>query len=190
LERYLVAAFAEVDPSSDGWRDMPQAEVAGAVGEYRFLADSLGSQYGCLYRDFVGDAGCRFLFENAQVAVRFGLTLLAGWQRRRPSMPGAVPLSLRVGLHFGACTPIDDGLTWIGRPLQLAQAVAEVAGRDEVSITSSVLELIDLPLYRFEERGRFALRGDPLGQRPLYRVSSFDRSRLATRPPEELTAED
>lgn len=190
MERYLVAAFAEVDPSSSGWRDMPQAEIAGAVGEYRFLADSLGSHYGCLHRDFTGDAGCRLLFENAQVAVRFGLTLLTGWQHRRPSTPGGALLSLRVGLHFGPCTQIDDGLNWIGRPLQLAQAVADVAGPDELYITSSVLELIDLPLYRFEERGRFALKGDPLGQRPLYRVWLFDRSRLATRPPEELTAED
>ncbi len=190
MERYLIAAFAEVEPSSPAWRDMARAEVAGAIGEYRFLADSLGSQYGCLFRDFVGDGGCRFLFENAEVAVRFGLGLVAAWRRTRPSSPAGPPLSLRLGCHFGQCTQLDAASTWIGRPLQLAQAVANVARADELLITAGVLELIDLPLYRFEEAGSFALRGDHLAQRPLYRVLSFDRSRLDTRPTEELTAEE
>jgi tetratricopeptide (TPR) repeat protein len=190
VERYLIAAFAEVEPSSPAWRAMARAEVAGAVGEYRFLADSLGSQYGCLYRDFIGDSACRFLFENAEVAVRFGLALLAAWRQTRPSPSAAVPLSLRLGCHFGQCTHLEDASTWIGRPLQLAQAVAAVASADELLITGNVLELIDLPLYRFEEAGNSELKGDYLRQRPLYRVLSFDRTRVDTRPQKERTAEE
>jgi len=190
VERYLIAAFAEVEPSSAAWRDMARAEVAGAIGEYRFLADALGSQYGCLYRDFIGDGGCRFLCENAEVAVRFGLALLAAWRRTRPSTPAGAPLGLRLGCHFGECTQLDAASTWIGRPLQLAQAVAGVAGADEMLITGNVLELIDLPLYRFEEAESSEFKGDYLAQRPLYRVVSFDRSRVETRPPEERTAEE
>lgn len=190
MEKYLAAAFAEVEPASPAWHDMARAEVAGVIGEYRFLADALGSQYGCLYRDFIGDGGCRFLFEDAEIAVRFALALLAAWQRTRPSSPTGGPLGLRLGCHFGQCTQLDAASTWIGRPLQLAQAVAGAAGADELLITGNVLELIDLPLYRFEAAGTAEFRGDYLAQRPLYRVLSFDRSRVESRPPEALTAEE
>ncbi len=190
MDRYLVALFAELELSSPAWRDMARAEVAGLIGEFRFLADSVAGQYGTLCREFVGEEGCRLLFENAEVAVRFSLALIAAWRQAWPASPGATQVALRVGGHFGECTQIRDSSAWIGRPLHLAQAVAGAAPPGQLYVTAGVIELIDLPLYRFEEAGSFELKGDYVANRPLYRVLSLDRSRLDTKLPEELTPEE
>ena len=65
-----------------------------------------------------------------------------------------------------------------------------VAEPDTLLVTQMVLELIDLPYYDFGEAGLHELKGDILGQRPLYRLFSVNETAMAERVVSELTAED
>ena len=70
----------------------------------------------------------------------------------------------------------------MGRPgVDLARPVAEAAGLDEVYTTGNVLDVVDLPLYDFEEMGSRTLQGDLLPHRTLYRVTSFNEAAPASR---------
>lgn len=166
--------------------------MVAIIAEYRYLAQSIASQYGRRHENFAGD-GHLFLFESADVAVHFGLKLIAFWKQRRRfllSAHGAPEIPLRVGCHFGECTELHDPGAWIGRAVNLAKRVEDSAAPDTLLVTESVIDLIDLPFYDFEEAGKHALKGDHLPQRQLYRLISVDDAALAAKPLEELTAGD
>jgi Flp pilus assembly protein TadD len=166
--------------------------MVAIIAEYRYLAQSIASQYGRRHENFAGD-GHLFLFESADAAVHFGLKLIAFWKQRRRSLlasQSSLELPLRIGCHFGECTLMADDGDWIGRAINLAKRVEDSAMSDSMFVTQSVLELIDLPIYEFEEIGSFVLKGDFLPQRPLYRLISVDQGALAEKPVEELTAGD
>ena len=76
-------------------------------------------------------------------------------------------MSLRLGCHFGECTQLEGGDAWIGRALNLAKRVEESAEPGSLYATENVLELVDLPLYEFEEKGSYFLKGDHLRSRIL-----------------------
>jgi hypothetical protein len=61
---------------------------------------------------------------------------------------------------------------------------------DSFFVTQTVLELIDLPFYDFQEAGLHELKGDFLPERPLYRLSSVDHVAMAERPVDSMSAED
>lgn len=184
MSKYLAVAFSDLERHSIAWGSVPRDQMIAVVAEYRYLAERLASTYGCLYLEWTGD-GHMFLFENADSAVRFGLELVDEWKRAgaEPSLP------LRVGCHFGECTPMD-GAGWIGRGNSIAKRVEGEAASDSVYVTESVLDLLDLPLYGFEHAGSFRLKGDALDERSLYAVRLFDREALEERAPEQLSAED
>jgi Tfp pilus assembly protein PilF len=161
--------------------------MVATIGEYRYLAESLAGQYGALYREWAGD-GHMFLFESADTAVQFGLRLLERWGKREDG--GREPLALRVGCHFGECTPMDEGEGWIGRANAIAKRTESEASPNSLFVTESVLDLIDLPLYSFEESATLVLKGDYLPKRTLYRVSDLDRRALEAKSKEELNAEE
>jgi class 3 adenylate cyclase len=142
---------------------VPRSAMVGIIAEYRYLAQSIASQYGRRHENFAGD-GHLFLFETADVAVHFGLKLIAFWKQRRRSLLAshkALELPLRVGCHFGECTQISDD-AWIGRAINLAKQVEDSAATDSLFVTQSVVDLIDLPFYQFDEAGPHALKGDYL----------------------------
>lgn len=166
--------------------------MVGIIAEYRYLAQSIASQYGRRHENFAGD-GHLFLFESADVAVHFGLKLIGFWKQRRRSLlasHNAPELPLRVGCHFGECTQLGDADAWVGRAINLAKQVEDSAAPDSFFVTQSVVDLIDLPFYEFDEAGMHELKGDYLPQRNLYRLLSVDQAALEQRPEEELTAED
>jgi len=189
---YFAIVFCDLQRHSLAWRRVPRAAMVAIIAEYRYLAQSIAGQYGRRHENFAGD-GHLFLFESADVAVHFGLTLIAFWKHRRRfllSAHGAPELPLRVGCHFGECTELDDPGAWIGRAVNLAKQIEDSAAPDTLFVTESVVDLIDLPLYDFEEAGNHALKGDHLPQRRLYHLISVDGAALAARPAEELTAID
>jgi tetratricopeptide (TPR) repeat protein len=192
VSNYFAAVFSDLERHSLVWSRLPRERMVATIAEYRYLAQSIAGQYGRRHENFAGD-GHLFLFESADAAVHFALKLIAYWKQRRRRLAAtdvAPELRLRLGCHFGECTELDGGDAWIGRAINLAKRVEENAAPDSLLVTESVLELIDLPLYQFEEAGVHALKGDYLRQRQLYRLLSVDEAALAERPPEKLTAED
>jgi Flp pilus assembly protein TadD len=166
--------------------------MVAIIAEYRYLAQSIASQYGRRHENFAGD-GHLFLFESADAAAHFGLKLIAFWKQRRRSLlasQNSLELPLRIGCHFGECTLMADDDDWIGRAINLAKRVEDSATPDSLFVTQSALELIDLPIYEFEEVGTFSLKGDFLPRRQLYRLISVDQDALAEKPVEQLTAGD
>ncbi|MFQ5954586.1 MAG: tetratricopeptide repeat protein [Kiloniellales bacterium] len=188
---YLVAVFSDLERHSDVWARTPRDEMVAVIAEYRFLAESMAAQYGSLHFNFTGD-GHLFLYESADAAVQFGLRLIDRWTQDEGSVSAERDLPripLRLGCHFGECTRLDDSDAWIGRAINLAKRVEGVAEANALFVTENVLELVDLPMYRFEAAGSHALQGDHLPQRVLYRIAALDEAALAAKPSEELTAE-
>jgi Flp pilus assembly protein TadD/class 3 adenylate cyclase len=192
MSSYFAVVFTDLVRHSLAWEKVPRNSMITIVAEYRYLAQSLASQYGRRHENFTGD-GHLFLFESADVAVHFGLKLIAYWKQRRRSLVAvrkAPDLPVRVGCHFGECSQLTDADAWIGRAINMAKRVESVADPDSLFVTQTILELIDLPFYDTSEAGIHQLKGDFLRQRQLYRLLSIDHTALAERPAEEMTAED
>ena len=192
MNRYFAVLFADLERHTDAWHRVPREQMVGVIAEYRYLAESLAGQYGCVYREWAGD-GHMFLFESVDAAVQFGLKLVDNWTIAETSLTAlrSLPhLPLRVGCHFGECTQLEGGDAWIGRGNAIAKRVESEAQSDAVYVTATVLDLLDLPVYTFEEVGTVALKGDYAGSRMLYRVVSFDQATLTDKPAAELSAED
>lgn len=165
--------------------------MVALIAEYRYLAESLAGQYGSAHHNFTGD-GHLFLFETADAAVQFGLKLISAWKESSLSLPaleGAPHMALRLGCHFGECVKLGHGEDWVGRAINLAKRVEDAAEPDSVYVTENILELVDLPLYRYAEAGSHVLKGDHLPRRTLYRVTGLDEAYQAERPTEQLDAQ-
>jgi tetratricopeptide (TPR) repeat protein len=177
--KYAAVVFADLERHSAAWTQIRREKMVSLIAEYRYLAESLASQYGSFHVEWAGD-GHMFLFESADAATRFGLHLIEEW---------GGSLALRLGCHFGECTPMS-GEGWIGRCNAIAKRVEAEAEPNSLFVTESVLDLLDLPVYEFEEAGAHALKGDHLPRRVLYRINALDRKALDSKPREELSAED
>jgi Tfp pilus assembly protein PilF len=192
MRSYFAVVFTDLVRHSFVWNRVPRTAMTTIIAEYRYLAQSIASQYGSRYENFTGD-GHLFLFESADVAAHFGLKVLAYWKHRRRSLLSvhkAPDLPIRVGCHFGECSQLAGADAWIGRAINIAKRVEEAAEPDSLFITETILELVDLPFYQFGEAGLHDLKGDLLPRRQLYRLLSIDHAALAERPPEEMSAED
>lgn len=192
MERYVAILFSDLERHSLEWSRIPRERMVAIIAEYRYMAESLAGQYGCLYQEWTGD-GHMFHFDSADAAAQFGLKLIDGWTIGSESLPSlsAYPqLPLRLGCHFGQCTKLEDSDAWIGRGNGVAKRVEGRAEPNTLFVTESVLDLLDVPLYEYEDRGAHTLKGDVVEARNLYRVLGFDPSLLESRPPEQLTAED
>lgn len=192
MTRYLNVVFSDLERHSFGWARIPRDDMVAIISEYRYLAESLASQYGCVYQEWAGD-GHMFLFESADAAVQFGLRLIESWKQARESVgsrSGHPPMALRLGCHYGDCTPLEGKTGWIGRGNSVAKRVEAEAGGDCLFATETVLDLIDLPLYEVSEAGTYTLKGDTLPRRTLYRLVSFDRAAFEAKPAAQLTAQE
>ena len=166
---YFAIVFSQLDRDASVWARTPRDRMAATIAEYKYLAESIASQYGSLHRNFTAD-GHLFLFEDADAAVRFSVKLIETW-RAVPLLADLPHVPLRIGCHFGECTLMVEGEWWTGRGIALARQIAGAARPDTIYLTGSVLDLMDLPLYRFEEVESRALEGDHLPHRTLYRVA-------------------
>ena len=63
MGRHLAVLFSDLERHSDAWHRVPRERMVAAIAEYRYVAESLAGQYGCLYREWAGD-GHMFLFES------------------------------------------------------------------------------------------------------------------------------
>lgn len=192
MSNYFAVVFTDLVRHSLVWGVVPRNAMSTIVSEYRFLAQSLAGQYGNRAENFTGD-GHLFLFDSADVAAHFGLKLIAYWRQRRRSlvaMSNAADLPLRIGCHFGECSQLAEADVWVGRAINVAKRIEASAEPDSFFVTQTILELIDLPYYAFDEVGIYALKGDVFSQRQLYRLTSVDYAALAGRPTEKMTAED
>jgi class 3 adenylate cyclase len=192
MTKYVVAVCCDLVKHSEAWKRIPHEPMAALLGEYKHLAEELASQYGSLHANFTGD-GHFVVFENADAAVRFGLTLVGRWRRAFDDSPAlrtyeAIPV--RVGVHFGHEAELDEGQSWVGRCGNLAKRIEGAASPDSVCVSEGLLDLIDLPLYRVSRVGARNLRGDHLTRRVLYRVDDFDEAVFSARPEPELAASD
>lgn len=192
MASYFAAVFTDLERHSDVWARTPRDRVVAIIAEYRYLAESMAAQYGSHHFNFTGD-GHLFLYESADAAVQFGLKLIDKWTANGSATAAAgrsVPrIPLRLGCHFGECTPLEGSDAWVGRAINLAKRVEGAAQPNTLLVTENVLELVDLPMYRFEAAGSHELKGDHLPQRVLYSITAMDESALALKPKEELTAE-
>ncbi len=155
MARYWAAVFTDLERHSLVWSQTPRDLMVGVVAEYRYLAESLASQFGSSYRKFTGD-GHLFLFEGADAAAQFGLDLITAWratQARTLLRDQVAHIPLRVGCHFGECMPLGDGEDWVGRAINLAKRVEDAAEPDTLYVTEGVLELLDVPVYSVEDVG-------------------------------------
>ncbi len=191
MKRYLAAVFSDLESHSLAWSRVGHAAMAATIAEYRNVAENLAGRYGCLHHNFTGD-GHLFLFDNADAVVQFALRLIRDWRsahERTLAGNDQERLALRMGCHFGHCERLEDGTSWVGRAIVLAKRVEDVAEPDTLFVTENLLELLDLPLYRFDAAGSHRLKGDHLPNRTLYRISDFDAAGLAKGRGSDLSAE-
>ena len=161
MAKYVVSVCSDLVKHSDAWRRIPREPMAALIGEYKHLAEELASQYGNLHTNFTGD-GHFLLFQNADAAVRFGLALVARWRQGfddSPALKGHEPLPLRVGIHFGDETQLDDEEAWVGRCGNVAKRIETKAEPDTAYVSEGLLDLIDLPLYKVSRIGLRSLKG-------------------------------
>jgi Flp pilus assembly protein TadD/class 3 adenylate cyclase len=192
MQSYFAVVFTDLVRHSLVWDKVPRNAMMTIIAEYRYLAQSIASQYGRRHENFTGD-GHLFLFESVDVAAHFGLKLIAYWKQRRRSLLAvhkAPDLPIRIGCHFGECSQIAGADDWVGRAINIAKRVEALAEPDTLFITQTILELVDLPYYDFSEAGFHELKGDFLPRRQLYRLHSVDHAAMAERRSEELSAED
>ena len=159
MQSYFAVVFTDLVRHSLIWERVPRNAMTTIIAEYRYLAQSIASQYGRRHENFTGD-GHLFLFESADVAAHFGLKLIAYWKQRRRSLLAvhkAPDLPIRVGCHFGECSQIAGADDWIGRAINIAKRVEALAEPDTLFITQTILELVDLPIYEFREAGVYDL---------------------------------
>ena len=57
MASYFASVFSDLGRQKSRWGRMPRDEVIGLIAEYRYLADSLAPQYGCLHRNFQNGLG-------------------------------------------------------------------------------------------------------------------------------------
>jgi Tfp pilus assembly protein PilF len=173
---------------SAAWTALPAEQAVALVDSYRQTAEVLAARFGACHQNFTGD-GHLFLFDSTDVAIQFGLSLIDLWDRVGAPNKGA-GLRLRLGCHYGECALLEQGTSWIGRAIGLAKRVESSAEPGSLFATETVLELLDLPIYVYESVGSFALKGDHLPQRGLYRIVSFDRQALKAISPDRMSAEE
>jgi class 3 adenylate cyclase len=78
-------------------------------------------------------------------------------------------LAVRAGLHTGECEMLDGQVA--GLAVHIGARIADLAGADEVLVSSTVKDLVAGAGLRFSERGAHALAGVP-GEWQLFRVEA------------------
>ena len=137
MASYFASVFSDLGRQTSPWSRIPREEVVGLIAEYRYLAESLASQYGCLHRNFQGD-GHLFVFESADAALQFSLKLIERWDSGKFRTTGQGPppdLPIHLGCHFGDATRLDGGDAWVGRSIDLSRRIAEAAGPRALLVT-------------------------------------------------------
>ena len=181
MASFFASVFADLGRQTSPWGRIPRDEVVGLIAEYRYLAESLASQHGCLHRNFQGD-GHLFIFESADAALQFSLRLIERWDSGRYRSTGQEQppeLPLHLGCHFGDATRLDGGDAWVGRSIDLARRIAEAAEPGSLLVTENVLDASDVAMYEFQQAGVHVLEGDQLPQRTLYQITSSAQDALA-----------
>ncbi|MEO6398233.1 MAG: AAA family ATPase [Tepidiformaceae bacterium] len=115
----------------------------------------------------LGD-GMFMRFSSATAAVACGLEIQAAFPMALERLPGRA-VAIRVGIHVGDAIERDGDV--IGLAVTTAKRICDVGTAGEVVVSESVSQLATRSRFRFEDRGRFGLKG--LGEMlRLYAVQS------------------
>jgi adenylate cyclase len=105
-------------------------------------------------------------FPEVVGAADASLAMQDGFQRFSSMMPD-LAFQVRVGLSAGE--PIHESGDIFGTPVNLAARVMSKAGSEEIAVSGIVQEMCQGQPMKFQELGRFELKGFPEPQ-PIYRL--------------------
>lgn len=172
-----LTAFARVivfDKRGQGLSDRaPGISLEERVDDVRAVMDAANSQRATIYGWSEGGATC--LMFAASYPERIDKLVLYGsyatqrhksWPARAIRCAVAIRdkvsllgLEIRVGLHTGECEILGDDIGGIA--VHMAARVAACAGPGEITVSSTVKDLVAGSRLSFADRGRRTLRGLP-----------------------------
>jgi adenylate cyclase len=106
-------------------------------------------------------------FPDVLGAAEASLAMQDGFGRFSEMMPD-LAFQVRAGLSAGE--PIHESGDIFGTPVNLAARVMSKAGAGEIAVSSIVREMCQGQAMKFQELGRFELKGFPEPQ-PIYRLT-------------------
>lgn len=138
----------------DDWRNL--------VAEHnRKATAAIDRQRGRLVKT-TGD-GVLAQFDSAERAVRAAAAIRAAARE--------LGLAIRGGVHTGEVELTGEDVR--GVAVHIAARIMSAAGPDEILVSTTVRDLIDVTRVRFEDAGTHELKGLP-GARQLYRLASLE----------------
>lgn len=171
---YFAALRCGLSPTGS---DFSYERSAGLTGEYRYITEALAGQYGAVHVEPKARAHL-ILFSEVDTAVQFGLKLLELWARTVRSAVRLPQPLIRIGCHFGECTPLGNGEAYIGRAAEIARRLEELAEAGSLVITDGALDLLTPGLYRYVPAGQMPALSGHAGLRALYRITGVDGSTM------------
>jgi streptogramin lyase len=154
--------FSDIVASSSITETLGDARWRILLGRHNDLIRRELGRHGGRELDTAGD-GFFTAFDDPVAAVRCAAAIVEGVQ--------ALGLDVRIGLHFGR-------IEWIGRKpggvvVHIGARVMALAGPAEILLTGTLRDLIPGGGFRFEDRGRHALKGIN-DEWPVYRLAETD----------------
>jgi len=93
--------------------------------------------------------GILAMFQGPAAAIQFGLDAARAVDE--------IGLTLRVGIHTGECTIIDDDVA--GVAVHIAARIGAIAGRGQVAVSQTVKDLVAGSGIPFDSLGQHRLKG-------------------------------
>jgi class 3 adenylate cyclase/streptogramin lyase len=155
--------FTDIVASSTIAETLGDARWRVLLGRHNDLIRRELGNHGGRELDTAGD-GFFTAFDDPVGAVRCAAAIVEGVQR--------LGLDVRIGLHFGRIEQI--GRKPGGVVVHIGARVMSLAGPAEVLITGTLRDLIPGGGFRFEDRGRHALKGIS-EESSIYRLMAVDR---------------
>ena len=168
--------FTDIVDSSTTGQALGDARWRVLLGRHNEVVRSQLRQYGGRELDTAGD-GFFAAFDDPVAAVRCAAAIVEGVQE--------LGLDVRVGLHFGRIEQI--GRKPGGVVVHIGARVMALAGPAEVLVTGTLRELMPGGGFRFEDRGRHALKGIT-EESQISRLLAVDRPLPGPLPAEEAAS--
>jgi len=157
-------------PTDDSWDSMTELDQVAILAECHHFVESMASRFGAHDSEVSGQQQLS-IFDGADAAVQFGLTLMREWQTSAGfSAPSGHRIGLRLAAHVGECAPISQRHGWLGPGVRTVRRLITKTPAHTLTITEGTLDLLPAAKYETEFMGRVALDGDHIRERSVYRV--------------------
>ncbi len=168
--RHLTVLFCDLVNSTGISAHLDPEDWHDLAAEYQHNAAEAVTRFGGYVAKYLGDGLLVFFGypqaheDDPERAVRAGLAIvdgIAALNDRLADKPGALKLSVRVGIHTGAVVVAQGGgkeADVFGAAPNIASRVQGVAEPDTVMMTSAVVELVS-GRFVVEDRGAHELKG-------------------------------